>query len=244
MDQPVDTITVQHARTPIKVDVFTSAPHVIQFLLKHVPAQKFRFCMDIDDTVLHKSKPRPLGFTLTQELIRRGGEPIFVTAREGSTSRTDSGWRDTFFSLYEAGLHPTVTDKRNTVVLFKPPPNYGRMSESAKDCAVETFKESQRRAAKPLFLACGDCLWDGIPTMGDGNKWVMDNVLKHRAFNRAYFIFSSPEAGKLIPGGVHAQFFLLLPNKFSKRLLETTGLVSKTVDLLNAQSSKEVSGRF
>ena len=232
MEQPVETFTVEHHRTPVTVRVFTSAPHVLKFLLGHTPSAPFRFCMDIDDTVLHGSKTRPLGFSLTQELVKRGGEPIFVTAREGATAKTDAAWRDTFFALYEAGLHPTVTAKKNGVMMFKPPSNYSRMSEGAKDEAVENFKEQQRKSARPLWLACGDCLWDGIPTLGETNKWHLRPVLNHKLFTKAYFVFG--DAGKIVPGGCHSQWFLLLPNKFSKRLLETGPLVNKTVELLGS----------
>ena len=146
--------------------------------------------MDIDDTVL-PAQTRPLGFSLTQELVKRGGEPIFVTAREGATAKTDAAWRDTFFALYEAGLHPTVTAKKNGVMMFKPPSNYSRMSEGAKDEAVENFKEQQRKSARPLWMACGDCLWDGIPTLGE--TIVHLDPSNHKLFTRHTLCLGTPE---------------------------------------------------
>ena len=104
----------------------------------------------------------------------------------------------------------------------------------------KSFDEQQRKSARPLWLACGDCLWDGIPTLGDGNKWHLRPALNHKLFTKAYFVFG--DAGKTVPGGCHAQWFLLLPNKFSRRLLETTPLVNKTVELLGAAASGKPGG--
>jgi hypothetical protein len=235
--QPVETFQVHSGK--VDVAVYTSAPHVFAYLAKHAPATG-QVVADIDNTVTTGSSrqpARPLGRAVVKHLSDHGLSTTFVTARHGKSGIGEREWGNTFFELYNIGLAPTVTAKKNSVVLFEPPPRYKSMSESRKDLLVEIFKQEQRALCKKgLFLTIGDCVWDGVGTHPENPQRLdLHELYKHRDFGKAYFIFGNPS--KQLPKGAYATFFLLMPPDAHRRLLETPEIMAKTDTLVSSQAA-------
>ena len=233
--QPVATFTVHNGKIP--VSVYTSAPHVFQRIATGA-RDNIKVVADIDNTMLFSDKTlkqRPLGANIIKYLTdQHGAEVTYVTAREGKSKTGDSTWNSTFFELYNVGVSPEVSKKRNSIVLFEPPTGYARMSDSKKDLAVEMFKQEQRKkAGKKLYLTMGDCVWDGLGSHSDNpHRLNLDELFSHKLFTKAFFLFG--DGVKAMPTGASSQFFLLMPASAQKKLMETPDLMQKTDQVLRA----------
>lgn len=243
--QPVDSFTVHRGRIPVQA--FTSAPHVFQTIARAADGLKHcNIIADIDNTMVVSEKTvksRPLGSELIKYLTEHcNADTTYVTAREGKSKMTDSTWTSTFFELYNSGMTPTVTTKKNSIVLFPPPTGYARMSDAKKDLAVEMFKQGERKRVKKLFLTIGDCVWDGLGSLPDNpQKLDLDDLYSHKLFGKAYFLFG--DGTRAMPAGAYSQFFLLLPHSAQRKMMETPDLMSKTRELLSQGGPGAAGGR-